>query len=255
VGLAFAPNGRIVYGANHAENWDLFLVDADGGNNRQLTFDKRFHGAPTICDAGRSVVFSSNSSRGDHLWKVDLQSGTSTNLTNGSGESIPQCTVAGDQIFYWGQMAGGVSFIFKIPSAGGAAVRVSDRIALSPPFLSLDGHHLTFATPRKDGTVVLAVASAASGVIESEKRISPTLDLSVHSANWAPDNRSMALVDTRTGAPNLWSFTVLGEGPEKQLTHFTSGIIWDSRYSFDGKSLVIVRGSRQSDVVLFTTPK
>jgi thiamine transporter ThiT len=48
---------------------------------------------------------------------------------------------------------------------------------------------------------------------------------------------------------------VLGDVSEKQLTHFTSGIIWDSRYSFDGKSLVLVRGSRQSDVVLFTTPK
>ena len=65
----------------------------------------------------------------------------------------------------------------------------------------------------------------------------------------------MAVVDTRTGTPNLWSFTVLGEGPEKQLTHFTSGIIWDLRYSFDGKSLALVRGSRQSDVVLFITPK
>ena len=65
----------------------------------------------------------------------------------------------------------------------------------------------------------------------------------------------MAILDTRAGTPNLWYFAALGEGPEKQLTHFTSGIIWDFRYSFDGKSVVLVRGSRQSDVVLFTTPK
>jgi eukaryotic-like serine/threonine-protein kinase len=254
-GLAVAPDGRIIYGANHAENWDLFMADADGGNNRQLTFDNRYHGFPTVCDGGRSVVFSSNSAHGDHLWKLDLQSSSITSLTNGAGESTPQCSTAGDQIFYWGQMAGGVSYLFKMPSSGGPPVRVSDRIALSPPFISLDGHHLAFATPRKDGTVVLAIASAESGAIESEKHVPPTLDLSVRSVTWLPDNRSMALVDTRTGTPNLWSAPVLGEGPEKQLTHFTSGIIWDARYSFDGKSLVLVRGNRQSDVVLFTTPK
>jgi serine/threonine protein kinase len=254
-GLAFTPDGRVVYGANHAENWDLFMADADGGNDRQLTFDSHYHGSPTVCDGGRSVVYSSNSVRGDHLWKLDLQSGSITSLTNGAGESTPQCSATGDQIFYWGQVAGGVSYIFKMPSSGGAGVRVSDTIALSPSFMSLDGHHLAFATPSKHETVMLAVASAESGAIESEKHVPPTLDLSVRSITWLPDNRSMAFPDTRTGTPNLWSVAVLGEGPEKQLTHFTSGIIWDARNSFDGKSLVLARGSRQSDVVLFSTPK
>jgi eukaryotic-like serine/threonine-protein kinase len=254
-GLTFAPDGRIVYGANHTENWDLFMVDADGGNNRQLTFDSHFHGAPTVCDGGRSVVYSSNSTHGDHLWKLALQGGAVTSLTNGAGESTPQCSAGGEQIFYWGQEAGGVSYLFKMPSSGGSAVRVSDRIALSPPFLSLDGQHLAFATPRKDGTVMLAIASANSGAIESEKHIPATLDLSVRSVNWSTDNRSMAFVDTRTGTPNVWALPVLGDGGEKQLTHFTSGFIWDFHYTFDGKSLAIVRGSRQSDVVLFATPK
>ena len=254
-GLTFAPDGRIVYGGNHSENWDLFMVDADGGNNRQLTFDNRFHGYPTICDGGRSLVYSSNSSHGDHIWRVDLQSGSATTLTSGAGESVPQCSAVGDQIFYWGQVAGGVSYIFKMPSSGGPPVRVSDRIALSPPFLSPDSHHLVFATPRKDGIVVLAVVSTESGAMEFEKRVPLTFDLSVRAVNWFPDNRSMAIADTRTGTPNLRSLTVLGEGPEKQLTHFTSGILWDFHYSFDGKSLAMSRGARQSDVVLFTTPK
>ncbi len=254
-GITFSPDGRIVYGANHSENWDLFMVDADGNNNRQLTFGKRYHGSPTVCDRGRSVIFSSNTSHGDHLWKLDPQSGTETSLSNGAGESLPQCSIVGDQIFYWGQVAGGVSYIFKMPSSGGTPSRVSELIALSPPFLSPDGHHVAFATPRKDGIVVLGVVSADSGATESEKRIPPTFDSGTRSISWMPDNRSMLVPDTRTGTPNLFSVQVVGEGPEKQITHFTSGIFWDFHYSFDGKSLAMVRGSRQSDVVLFTTSK
>ena len=255
-GFTFTPDGRLVYGANHSENWDLFVVDADGGNNRQLTFGNRYHGAPTICDGGRSVVFGSNSARGDHLWKFDLQSGAEANLSNGAGESVPQCSATGDQIFYWGQVAGGVSYIFKIPSSGGTPVQVSDHIAVSPALLSPDSRHLAFANPHKDGTVLLAVASTASGAIESEKHVPPTLDLSVVSAiGWLPDNRSMAVLDNRTGTANLWSMPVLGEGPEKQLTHFTSGRLYNFCYSSNGKTVAMSRGSRQSDVVLFTTQK
>ena len=102
---------------------------------------------------------------------------------------------------------------------------------------------------------MLAIASAESGAIESEKHVPPTFDLNARSLNWLPDNRSVGFVDIRTGTPNLWSIAVLGEGPEKQLTHFNSGILLNLSYSFDGKTLALVRGSRQSDVVLFTTPK
>jgi hypothetical protein len=31
-GLTFAPDGRIVYGANHSGNWDLFVSDSDIAN-------------------------------------------------------------------------------------------------------------------------------------------------------------------------------------------------------------------------------
>ncbi len=255
-GLTFTPEGRVVYGANHAENWDLFMADADGGNNRQITFGARYHGTPTICDGGRSVVYSSNSARGDHLWKLDLQSGEDTNLSNGAGESVPQCSAAGDQIFYWGQVAGGVSHIFKMPSSGGTPVQVSDHIAVSPALLSPDSSHLAFANPHKDGTVLLAIISAASGAVESEKHVPPTLDLSsTVPFGWLADNRSMAIVDNRTGTANLWSAVVLGTGPEKQLTHFTSGRLYNFCYSPDGKTIAMSRGSRQSDVVLFTTAK
>jgi hypothetical protein len=48
---------------------------------------------------------------------------------------------------------------------------------------------------------------------------------------------------------------VLGNGPERQLTHFTSGQIWAFHYTHDGKSVAMARGNNQSDVVLFTSAR
>jgi serine/threonine protein kinase/roadblock/LC7 domain-containing protein len=251
--FTITPDNQLVYTANHSGNWDLFISDFDGGRARQLSFDNRYHSSPSACDDGRTVVFATNSPGGDRVWKIDVHSGVSSALTNGPNESFPMCTT-GNQLFYLEQ-GNGSSFIFKLAVAGGLPLQVSDRPALSPPFPSMDGRHVAFATPGKEGKIVLAVVSAENGTLEAEPTIPPTLDQTAHSAEWAPDNRSMVLADFRSGTPNIWSVPVLGKGPERQLTHFTSGQIWAFHYTRDGKSVAYARGNNQSDVVLFTSPK
>ena len=247
------PDTHLVYTANHSGNWDLFISDFDGGNARQLSFDNRYHSSPSACEDGRTVIFSSNSANGDRVWKIDVQTGVSTALTDGLSESFPMCAT-GNQIFYLEQ-GNGSSFILKLPLAGGPPVRLSDRTTFSPPFPSVDGRHVAFATPGKDGKVVLAVVSADKGALEAEPTIPPTLDQTAHFAEWAPDNRSMVVSDFRNGTPNIWILPVLGNASERQLTHFTSGEIWAVHFSRDGKSVAMARGNNLSDVVLFTSPK
>ena len=116
-GLAFMPDGRIVYTGDHAQNWDLFVVDADGANSRQLTFDGHNHMSPAVCDDGRAIVYYSHADGADHLWKLDLQSGNSIRLTSGPGEDTPRCGGNGHWVVYRGQTADG-SYIYKLPVSG-----------------------------------------------------------------------------------------------------------------------------------------
>lgn len=190
-----------------------------------------------------------------HLLKLDLRSGNVSQLTKSSGEMMPNCAGAGDSVFYWGQVEKGKTFVYKVSTAGGTPTRISDRIAMSPPFVSLDGKHVLFATPLKDGSVGGVVLSVENGKLENEIAVPPTFDVSVSTLCWMPDNRSVAYPDLRSGVANLWSQTVVGSGPSKQLTHFTSGKIWACAFPADGKYVAIAHGSRQSDAVLFTTPK
>jgi hypothetical protein len=119
----------------------------------------------------------------------------------------------------------------------------------------MDGRHVAFASPGKDGKVFLAVVSADNGALEAQPAIPDTLDHTSNAVAWAPDNRSMALSDIRTGTPNIWSLPVLGNAPGRQLTHFSSGQVWAFHYTRDGKSVAMARGNNQSDVVLFTSAK
>jgi serine/threonine protein kinase/Tol biopolymer transport system component len=256
-GIEWTPDNRIIYTGNHSGNWDLFVTDADGRNVRQLTFDGHDHGPAIVCDGGHAVVYSTNFDAADHLWKLDLQSGVSTKLTTGLGESGPACQGTGQWVMYGELVPGGLSYIFKTPISGGAPVRVSDRISVGGgPLISLDGRHALFPSFDKNGTIVGVMVSAVTGAQEgAEIKLPNTLSDSAHGVRWTPDGgRSLAAVDIRSGTPNLWS-GIFGDGPAKQLTHFTSGVVWDFGWSPDGKSLALARGTDQSDAVLFTSVK
>jgi eukaryotic-like serine/threonine-protein kinase len=247
-GLAILPDNRIVYTGEHSENWDLFIADLDGQNMRQLSFDGRFHDSPTACENGQSIAYSTDSLGVQHLWKLDLKTGSSVQLTHGAGESQPVCSTTGETIYYVGQIPDKQSSIFKIPAAGGEPVQLSEQPVVDAPSVSPNGEHLLFTTARNDGTRVYLTVSSASGKVESEYPVPSTLWFGM---SWMPDNRSLAVGDTRSGTSNLWVLPVLGGGPEKQLTHFKTDDAYAVQYSPDGKWVVMTRGPNVHNAVLF----
>jgi len=113
-----------------------------------------------------------------------------------------------------------------------------------------------FASFGQNGTIVGVRVSAVTGAQEgAEVKLGDTLYGSAHGVRWTPDGgRSLAALDIRSGTPNLWS-GIFGDGPAKQLTHFTSGVVWDFGWSSDGKYIALARGMDPSDAVLFTSAK
>jgi hypothetical protein len=65
------------------------------------------------------------------------------------------------------------------------------------------------------------------------------------------DSRSVIVGDARSGANNLWALPVLGGGPEKQITYYTTGEGAYVQYSPDGKWVVMERGPSTGNAVLF----
>jgi hypothetical protein len=53
----------------------------------------------------------------------------------------------------------------------------------------------------------------------------------------------------QNGASNIWELPLAGGGP-KQLTRFTTGMIFDFNWSSDGTRLLLTRGNVSSDAVL-----
>ena len=70
---------------------------------------------------------------------------------------------------------------------------------------------------------------------------------------WTADSRAIIYADARgdgeNSADNIWSVPIAG-GASKQLTNFTSGLIFAFRVSQDGKQIALSRGTQTDDVIL-----
>jgi Tol biopolymer transport system component len=260
-GLAWDGSERVIYTGNRAENWDLFEIGTNGSDEKKLTFSARFHGIPTVCEGGRSVVFDSNAAGQKHLWKLDRQSGEETQLTKGPGEFAPVC--AGEWIYYDQIEADGKSLVYKMPAKGGTGIKMDERPAVGGPLLTLDGKRLVFPGIGKNGQIVGIFLDAENGRTVGEVDMDVQMDPFVKAARWSADGKGLVISDVRSGTPNLWLFPsiegkggeIVGHGKPKQLTFYKGGMIWDFDWSGDGKKIAMARGESTSDVVVFRETK
>src|SRR6185295_8768143 len=68
-------------------------------------------------------------------------------------------------------------------------------------------------------------------------------------ARWTPDGRYLSYIGQPAIPSNIWLQAVDGREPRK-LTDFKSGMIFRHAWSRDGKTLLVARGNRTTDVVL-----
>ena len=69
---------------------------------------------------------------------------------------------------------------------------------------------------------------------------------------WAPGGQALEDLVPRDGATNLWRFPLDGSAP-RPVTTFPSEQIINYRWSRDGKTLAMSRGTQSADVVLITS--
>lgn len=253
IGLTWTTDNRIVYVADHSDNWDLFITDADGQNQRQLTFDGHYHGTPVFC--GGNVIYFSDAEGPAHLFSLDLQSGAVSKLTSGTSEIAPSCAPNSRSVFFLGASDSSASYaVHRLSLDDGKLIQLSPRPAFFVEIASLDGKYVLFPSIGKNGNLAAALVSAETGADIVETSISATFDTTNPWVNFGPENR-VGYLDISSGTSNLWSFPVLGSGTKQQLTHFTSGQVWTFAWSPDAKQLAYAYGNNSSDVVLFSNPK
>jgi Tol biopolymer transport system component len=224
-------------------------MNADGTGQRQLTMNNQANVFPSVTPDGRYILYESDRTGADHIWRMDIDGGNQEQLTFGEVERVPNCSPDSHWVVY-NSWKSGKATVWKVPVEGGSPVQVSD-VECFFPTVSPDGNLIACNLNNASKKVIIPFAGG--------KPIK-TLDFVPASgrAIWTSDGKALTYVDTRVNTANvtnIWVQPIDGSSP-KQLTNFksdqkaASSALNSYAWSADGKQLAFARAENRGDVLL-----
>src|SRR5580704_14946100 len=236
-----APNGKILV---RTHGTDLALMNSDGSQNAPLLPDAHNVGSASGC-GDRYIVFDSLPQSQVAVMRAEADASNPTKLADDA--VFPDCSRDGKWFLYSNTL--GTKF-FRLPIEGGTPTQIATPHQTGDPILKIspDGNWITYlyaeARPAQEQ---IAIIPATGG---TPVHLFP-LPEDTNAFRWSPDGKGVQFVITRNGAANVWEQPIAG-GPRRQITNFTSGLIFDFDWSYDGKLLYLAKGEKNSDVILIS---
>lgn len=227
---------------------ELWIMDANG--TARASFAKL--DANQICRSGTFVVARVLQEGQQHIVRLNGDGTHATSLAMGNLFS-PTCSPDGKFVFY--ADVSSPQRVLRVSIEGGTPVEIAkipgDGL-VGPMDISNDGKSLAF--PWEQFTPVpgvhLGVISSTEGTPVKSFTAPPGV-YELQCVRWSPDDTALQYILTRDGVGNLWQQRLSG-GPPKQLTTFTSGLIFHFNRAKSDKRLLLARGSVTSDAVLLS---
>jgi Tol biopolymer transport system component len=250
--VSWTPDGHIVFISNESGASDVWLMDPDGANRKQLTSKAGHNLTPVVTSDGRYIVFSSARAGSRNIWRMNLDGSNPKRLTSGQNDSLPAVSPDGRWVVYSSLGSTQVTG-WKVGIDGGDPVQLTNKVFFLPT-ISPDGKFVAylypesadpFAPPNRIGIISIDGGEPVrSFVFQGSGTTVPV-------AVWSGDGRSILYTVNNNNVTNIWSQPLDGSAP-KQLTDFKDSFMTGFSWSPDGKQLACLRGILLRDAVLIT---
>jgi len=139
--VAFAPNGKITFTSTMTGNDEIWSINPDGSNRRQLTNDAADDRVQVVSPDNNWIFFTSNRTGDAQIWRMNADGSNQTQITNKEGGFSLFVSPGGQWLYY---RHGLQRTLWRVSTKGGEEQLVLDKriscdkcLALSPDGLQL----------------------------------------------------------------------------------------------------------------------
>ena len=246
--LRWSPTGKIVFDSEMAGTPDISVMDEDGSNQKQLLGDLTGQATayyPSVSPDERYIVFAFDLTGTRHIWRMDMDGGNLTRLTNGGGEDQPHCSPDGKWVVYT-DIGSARETLWRVSIEGGEPVQLT-RTFSKHGAVSPDGKLIACYYSVEEANHLrwkMALIPFDGG--EPLKLFAQPVHFG-YPAKWTPDGRSLTYIDTHQS--NVWLQPIQG-GEPRRLTDFNNDLLFGFEWSPDGKRMACVRGIWERDLIV-----
>jgi serine/threonine protein kinase/Tol biopolymer transport system component len=244
--LSWTADGKIVYMSDESGTFDIWIMDSEGKNKKQLTSNAGVNAYPSISQDGNYIIFNSN--RGNdpsvfQVWRMNADGSNLKQLTQGPSAFYPTISPDGKWVLYAALNDTGKPNIYKMSIDGGDPVQLTKNVSVWPR-VSPDGKFIACQYNEDQQPLPkMAIIPFEGGAPVK------TFNIPLGQVTWSYDGKGLLYVDNKAGVSNIWIQPIDGSAA-KQLTQFQTDNIFSYAWSRDGKQLLASRGNETTDAVL-----
>jgi Tol biopolymer transport system component/DNA-binding winged helix-turn-helix (wHTH) protein len=193
--VTFGSNGRLVYSGDDGDIWS---INTDGSEQRQLTNNAFRDFSPRVSPDGRYIFFASNRTGSNQIWRMNADGSDQIQITRQEGGYPRLITPDGKYVHF---LSGLHQTAWRVAFDGGDETQLWNKIIYDPAF-SPDGRLLAYCVPEGNNLTRIAVVS-----IEGHQTLH-TFVLNGNYADtmkmvWANDGRNLIYVTGKNGRSSL----------------------------------------------------
>ena len=247
--LSWVPDGHVLYASDATGSADLWIMNSDGTDQRQITFGTGRNYAPAASPNSKSVVFHSNRTGNWQVWRTDVDGSNLKQLSSSAADgNWPQFTADGRSVIFHRSSPNGLFNLWRVSADGGRAQLLTSAFTMHPAVSRTTGRIAAWYSEKTDRPEwKLAILAPEGG--GPQRVLNPTPNARPDTVlRWMPKGDAISLLDYAHSVANIWMVPVDGR-PPRPLTSFDSGDIFSFDWSPEG-DLLYSRGLTTSDVVL-----
>ena len=229
-----ARNSQIAFTTTRHGHKEIYVMDADGGNQKRLTRNKVHDWGPTWSPDGRKIAFvTTRTPLKIQIYVMDSDGSNQERLTDGWHDNWPSWSPDGQKIAYWSLViADKTPGIYVMDSDGRNRVKLKDNPVTTLSW-SPDSQRIAFVSKLKEGTEIFAMNADGTNVERLTHDLAPK-----GLPSWSPDGQKIAFSGKMDGHMEI--FVVSPDG--KRLMRLTENDVYDvyPSWSPDGQFIAFV---------------